>query len=143
MINQVTISTYKIKQWRSGRYNVMDKVQEMIYDGGINKIYLDNTDPKFVNFINYNRNNTRVVLKSTDGQKYNPINNIFYKYPEGLVISPRKVFTTINVRRKRQLPLGIEHFCMSPLGSNCSTYVYIAVLLFILYLIQNKSKINR
>lgn len=139
MKDLVTITIFKIVSHRSSKYETIEKVQEISLPEGNHKLHLDNRnigENRYVSFINYNGNNTQVYFKCDDGH-YDPLDDIFHKYPEGIKIVPEKVFKSIHISRKSVQ----EHFSVGSTENCRFKIIYAAILFFILYKVfTNNSK---
>lgn len=129
-----SITTYRVINYGSAKFQMKQKVHEMFFAEGVNKLTLDNRNShkdKFISYIDYNANEYLVILVTNDGQLYNPMADGFYIYPEGFEIVPKKKFTQIIVIRKTK-----EHFNENFSNCNYSLLLYVIILFVILYFVH-------
>ena len=134
---RVTISIYKIDEFGSGGYQVLNKVSDFFYPLGTHPLSLDTTSTttdKYLIYMNYNSNDTKISLKYKGKNKYyNVVNNpSSHYYPYGYKLIPNGIFNRIVVTEKNNHAIR-EGFSDGCIFSKIFWYIVVPYFIYYLY----------
>jgi hypothetical protein len=132
---RVTVSIYKIEEYGSGGYQILNKVSEFFYPLGKHRLFLDNTNTTTDNniiYLNYNSNNTQILLKRKENKTlYNFVSDPYaYDSSYGYKLLPNDIFNEIIIKDKRQIQEGFSEGCVF---RNMIYYILLFGFLYYLY----------